>query len=193
MTKENKHSSLPPFLALCKLASKESWCWDLTCTTCSHSHFRYAFKELISGKHPNKVGWEVNKNTRITRSVVRMLPSMGSFTEHEQEILSQLVLEVSLEEIRTTSKSPDWLGYLGLVLVYCNNRKVQLSEVWTPQFLRILPQSSRAYDAMQDIKRGVRSIELDDLEAVEKAFYGISSSSIRLLAKEGANTQRDTL
>jgi len=40
------------FESLCKLASDETWCWDLSCTTCGHMHFQYAFLELIKGRSP---------------------------------------------------------------------------------------------------------------------------------------------
>ena len=133
-------------------------------------HFRYGFKELIDGKHPNKEGWVVNRNVSITGQVVRALPAMGGFTEKEQEILSQLVLEVSLDEIRAVSKSPDWLGYLGLVLVYCDSKKEQLSEVWAPQFLSMLPSTSRAYSLMTEVLDRHRGINLNDLEIIESAI-----------------------
>jgi hypothetical protein len=48
------------FEELCKLASKENWCWNLVCTTCGHLHFKYSFLELASGKSPTDSNWLVH-------------------------------------------------------------------------------------------------------------------------------------
>jgi hypothetical protein len=157
-----------PFLALCKLASKESWCWNLTCTTCGNMHFRYAFKELAKGKHPDKFGWIVNNRMPVSGFVVKVAKS---FSEKDQETLSRLVLDVSIEDIKKASKAPDWLGYLGLVLVHCSNSKPQLSKSWAPQFLEILPPYSSSYNMMEEIQRGVRLFHIGDLEKIETALY----------------------
>jgi hypothetical protein len=170
MVNRDECCDLSPFLALCALASQERWCWNLICGTCGHSHFRYAFKELICGKHPDKEGWTVNKNTRITKQVFQTLPARGGFTEQEQETLTRIVLEATLEDIRAVSKFPDWLGYLGLVLTYCGSQKDHLSEVWAPQFLNMLPQTCHAYDTLLEINRGLRCISLNDLESIESAM-----------------------
>ena len=162
---------LSPFLALCKLASQERWCWNLICGTCGHSHFRYAFKELIYGKHPDKVGWTVNKTTLITKQVFQALPTMvEGFTEQEQEILTRLVLETSLEDIRAVSKFPDWLGYLDLVLTYCGSQKGQLSNAWAQQFLSMTSLTPYAHKLMTEIQNGHRCLQLNDLEVLERTM-----------------------
>ena len=65
-TKNNPISESPserdPFHALCLLASRESWCWDLSCSTCGQVEFRYALRELIAGKHPDAPEWMVSKS-----------------------------------------------------------------------------------------------------------------------------------
>ena len=53
-----------PFEALCALASKEGWCWKLTCITCNHMYFRYGFMELARGKHPDGPDWIVSNSRR---------------------------------------------------------------------------------------------------------------------------------
>ena len=157
-----------PFLALCKLASDESWCWNLVCTTCGHMHFRYAFTELAAGKHPDKEGWLVNRNTSITKLVVQ---TVKNFSEHDQKILSHLVLNVPIKDIKKVSKAPDWLGYLGLVLTHCSNQNPQLSKSWAPQFLEILHPYSSAYSIMAEIQRGLRIFHVSDLEKIEMDLY----------------------
>ena len=156
------------FLALCKLASKENWCWSIVCTTCGHMHFRYAFKELANGKHPNKEGWIVNNRTRVTKEVVQIA---RSFSEQDQGILSRLVLDVPIEDIKKASKSPDWLGYLGLVTIYCNQHIKEIGSSWSHQFLDILPKTSKAHNAMLEISTGDRVLNLNDLELIEFALY----------------------
>jgi hypothetical protein len=167
----NKYQSQeegPPFLALCRLASDENWCWNLTCTTCGNMHFRYAFKELAKGKHPDKFGWIVNNRMPVSGFVVKVAKS---FSEQDQETLSRLVLDVSIEDIKKASKAPDWLGYLGLVLVHCSNSKPQLSKSWAPQFLEILPPYSFYYKMMVLIQRGPWLFHISELDKIETALY----------------------
>ncbi len=164
----NYKNNANAFLALCILASSEGWCWKLTCTTCGHMHFRYAFKELAIGKHPNKEGWIVNNRTRVTKEVVQVVKS---FSYRDQEILSRLVLDVPIEVIKKASKAPDWLGYLGLVTIYCNQHIKEIGRSWSHQFLDILPKGSKAYNAMLEISAGERILVLNDLELIEFALY----------------------
>lgn len=168
----SKDSKAPPFLALCKLASEENWCWKITCTTCGHMHFRYGFKELINGKHPNDLNWVVNREMHITKPELGRLPTLGGFSKLEQDKLLPFVGEPPIGQIKEVSKAPDWLGYLGLVLVYCGSNKKQLSGIWASQFLEMLPVGSSAHKAFSQIDEGLKTVSLTDLELAEMSLYG---------------------
>jgi len=99
------------FVALCDLASREDWCWNLTCTTCGHVTFRQALKDLSDGAHPDSANWRLHRR-RILRNAPR------SLTIEEQHALVRVVSGASLRDIIHVSKFPDWLGFYGLALNY---------------------------------------------------------------------------
>lgn len=106
------------FLALCILASSENWCWKIWCSTCGHMYFRYGFKELVAGRHPDAPGWLVRQSNHHQVTRLGPCPSVGRWPMDEQRRLTDLVAQTDIIAIHRCCKFPDWLGYLGLALVY---------------------------------------------------------------------------
>jgi len=161
----------PPFLALCKLASAERWCWKIFCTTCGHMHFRYGFKAIALGHHPNDRDWVITNKYNPSK----MLQKYGDREEvhkFDHDILARHILDVPLTAIRDSTIAPDWLGYLGLVMFHCYARGEEIRNAWATQFIEMLPRYSTAYGVMVDISEGGRDLSIKDLELVEWALYG---------------------
>lgn len=188
------------FEDLCKLASEESWCWNVNCTTCGHQHFKYAFLELTQGKSPADDDWITSvRNDDITRSSGRV---PRRFTLRQKEILAIICRGANLRSISQNCKSPDWLGYIGLVLYH--TRKIpksrlhrdsfiqyleidepgeigafkRLSQDWARQLRELVWRDSDAYTRLCEIadEKG-RIMTLKDLGACEEALYGRESIS----------------
>jgi hypothetical protein len=117
-------------------------------------HFRYAFRELAAGKHPDSPGWVVTKQG--DRSFGEGLgPIPRELSADEQRELSQVISEASLTEIRKVAQFPDWLGYLGLGLRYCEGDEFQsgrLTQNLVPQFLEFLEPTSDAARRLTEIR-----------------------------------------
>lgn len=156
------------FEELCKLASRENWCWKLFCTTCGHMHFRYAFAELASGKSPNKSDWVIhNTNSNYSDSLSR-LPRF--FTDEQKQEIIAFCYTASLSSIAKACKFPDWLGYLGLVLEHMYLDKEQyrkLSETWASQLSELVHHGSTAQHRLAEIMNSRTLLTIKDLELCE--------------------------
>ena len=170
-----------PFEALCLLAAQENWCWKIVCTTCGHMHFRYGFRELSRGKHPESSDWRVRKGDAAfprgaEPSELGQLPSLGGWLIQDQRALASVLLTARLGNIRSEVRFPDWLGYLGLGLYYCErNEKLDrsLTKQWVPQLIEMLPQPSRCRSTFQEILNDpTRVLGWRDLEMVESNLIG---------------------
>ena len=150
------------FVALCELASREKWCWRIGCTTCGCMQFRHSFKKLINGLHPDSPNW---LRQRRPRDIIR------DFSISEQSILVDIVSNAKIEDIAKIAHYPDWLGYLGLVLLFCEEIESQtrtLSCSLIPQFLNLLPKHSASYKYFKQILDDETAImEWRQLEALE--------------------------
>lgn len=134
------------FEKVCEMASKENWCWRIHCGTCGHMYFRYAFKELTEEKHPDGKGWVT---TGLARNQGERFKEFGPPPKHprytgwllrDQAILIDIFSQASLKTISDHCKFPDWLGYLGLALLYTKDmerRKRTLTKAWLPQLRQI--------------------------------------------------------
>lgn len=122
------------FEELCKLASDENWCWNLFCTTCGHLHFKYAFSELAAGKSPIGQNWLIHRRHTSYMNLIGALPR--NYTEKQKEQLHCICYEANISAIAAYCKFPDWLGYLGLILVHMNSQSksfISLSCTWASQ------------------------------------------------------------
>jgi hypothetical protein len=157
------------FEALCKLASKENWCWRLSCTTCWHMHFRYAFSELAAGKSPEDRDWLIHGgNTHFTHHLV---PEPRIYSEEQKERFLHICEETNISSIARNCKFPDWLGYLGLVLVYMHTRSNSYKAVsakWALQLKDIVSPNSRAHARLCEvIEQEDELLNIGDLEICE--------------------------
>lgn len=136
------------FDALCLLAARERWCWQIYCRTCGHLFFRYGLQELARGRHPDSEQWLVSKshpvllrggNPRDLGSVPeRWIP----WSVELQERLAGVLADADLSAIRATCSHPAWLGYLGLGLKYTEEAEQAtrlISNSWIPQLLTMMP------------------------------------------------------
>lgn len=156
------------FENLCKLASDENWCWKISCTTCGHMHFRYAFSELVAGKDPADPSWIVHdRNTRYSHLLG---PLPGNYSKEQKEKLTNICCNARLSSIAGVCKFPDWLGYLGLVLVHMHSRANSyktLSEVWASQLSEMVSEGSTVRGRLLEIAKGNGLLNIENLEACE--------------------------
>ncbi len=132
------------FEALCILAGREKWCWNIGCTTCGCMHFRHALRLLAKGRNPQEPGWPVRKNREIPESLGE-LP--GQLEPGEQEALVSVLAGANLEFIARRVKFPDWLGHLGLALYMTREQEGRtgtVTAVLAPQLARMCGDAARA-------------------------------------------------
>jgi len=162
-----KKLKMNQFESLCKLASDETWCWNLGCTTCGHMHFRYAFLELAKGKSPTDSQWQIHdRNT--TYDHLGSLPR--NYTEEQKEIIHKICCEADLGIIESSCKFPDWLGYLGLILehTYSGSKTyTELSSSWASQLIELVTSQSFIHARLQEIVEGNGVLCIKDLEECE--------------------------
>ena len=159
------------FEELCKLASKENWCWNLVCTTCGHLHFKYSFLELASGKSPTDSNWLVHCRSTGYQKAIGSLPII--YTEEQKIKILTICKNANLSKIASMCKFPDWLGYLGLILVHMETDSVEyteLSSIWSSQLSNFISTESKIHDRLNDIvnKKGT-PLNINDLEQCEYA------------------------
>jgi hypothetical protein len=155
------------FESLCKLASDETWCWDLCCTTCGHMHFRYAFLELATGKSPTDSHWLIHKNTSFSNQL-GSLPR--NYTGEQKEIIHKICCEANIGIIESSCKFPDWLGYLGLILEHMHSGSktyTELSSSWASQLIELVTSQSLIHARLQEIVEGNGVLNIKDLEECE--------------------------
>lgn len=161
--------SINQFETLCKLASRENWCWNLFCTTCGHMLFRYAFSELAAGKSPDGREWLVHqKNAHFMHYLG---PSPRSYSEEQKEKFLHICREANISWIARNCKFPDWLGYLGLVLEHMRTRSESYKAVssnWASQLKDMVLPESYAHDRLYEvIEQKDELLNIRDLEICE--------------------------
>lgn len=162
------------FEALCFLASEENWCWNLFCTTCGHMYFKYAFVELMKGRHPDDENWVTRKSNhrRLDRDVGSM-HSLRDWDLTDMVAFQNICKGADIKSISEGCRFPDWLGYLGLVIGHaggaeCINKK--LAKAWAGQLADLLAPDAQAGRMLRAKSVGNRPLCLEDLEQVEKAI-----------------------
>jgi hypothetical protein len=156
------------FEELCKLASDENWCWNLFCTTCGHMHFRHAFAELAAAKSPTGSDWIIHK--RKTKYSDSLGPLPRNYTEKQKEMVNNICCNSSLSSIAEHCRFPDWLGYLGLVIVHMYSGAEsykKLSESWALQLSELVTDGSSIYQRLSEVAKGKGMLNIKDLEACE--------------------------
>lgn len=161
-----------PFEAMCQLASAENWCWRIFCTTCGHMYFRYAFRELANGVHPDTANWipRTSQHNQMGEKLGSM-PTLDNFKIEEQSNLVAILQKSSLKNISRHCKFPDWLGYLGLALMYTSKYEQEsriLTNLWIPQLLDILSNTSSSRSYFEELcSNSEKILTWQDLERIE--------------------------
>lgn len=159
-----------PFESLCKLASKENWCWNIYCTTCGHMHFRYAFREIAHGVYPDSPNWIITSGRTHYDNGWRFNPR--DYSEDQIKTVLQICMGSNLKAISNNCEFPDWLGYLGLVLhhfITDDTESQELSKIWAKQLMSMVPEDSISYMQMSDIVLNRRQyLTVSDLELIEQ-------------------------
>ena len=92
------------FEALCVLAHKNNWCWNIACTTCGAREFRRGLRLVAQGDVPDSA---LGTNIPWQECVL---------DSRQSHALVDICLDADIRRIAEETTSPDWLGYLGLVL-----------------------------------------------------------------------------
>ena len=139
-------------------------------------YFRYGLRELSHGRHPDQSDWRVTRNDPVLYrgdqpAALGPLPSVGNWPITDQQTLAEILAGASLSYIARHVSFPDWLGYLGLGLLYtedveCDQRI--LTKAWGQQLIEILPPLSRSRQHLGEIQNGPhRMLGWRELEEVE--------------------------
>jgi hypothetical protein len=175
-----------PFESVCKLASDGGgWCWRMPCTTCGNGHIRYAFIEMSLGKSPDEDGW-------ITRKDVNdgvLFSKFGSFHDPprsrlEKDKITEICLNASIIYIADNCIFPEWLGYLGLILIHMKESSSyeSLSSSWAKQLKEYLvrednEENSQKGHFLDEIINGGRLLNIQDLERIEEHIIGFTPTN----------------
>ena len=174
---------LNAFEQLCRVASKENWCWRIGCTTCGAQHFRAGFYYVGQGMIPDTATRREDKNK---------IPFKHNFPKEVTNKLLSSVCEANLMSIHKSCRFPDWLGYLGLVyhffggfgnyfgtaLLMGNIPMMEVTRNIAPQLLEMVEQGSTPHRLLSEIIDSDYTLELRvrDFEIIEWSF---KSSLIR--------------
>ena len=160
-----------PFVALCKYASSNNWCWNLFCTTCGHGAFKVAFSKIIHEKHPDDDSfWPYGKsNSDPLQEVDSYDDFWGEASIANQIKLASIVAKAKLSEIQAITKFPDWLGYIGLVINHCPSREARkiISDSLLPQFIATLKDNKEICDYLQNKMERQEFLSVNDLSRIE--------------------------
>lgn len=170
--------SVNKFEALCRLASKEQWCWKLYCGTCGHTNFRYGFREIARGGVPEGEKWLVytqvmEGSDSPQRRQLGQLPQ--SYSTDERDGILKICLEADILAIARDCRFPDWLGYLGLVLHHMKTDTRIYGDVsakWASQLKALVWEGSSIFSRLEEIAAGDSvPLNIQDLEQVERARH----------------------
>ena len=160
-----------PYEQLCKLASRENWCWKLNCTTCGHVHFRYSFAELAAGKIPADKEWLIHR--RRTNYMEELGRWPGEYSDEQKVSVLEICAKADISLIADRCKFPNWLGYLGLVLEHmnCDHTAYQtVSTQWAKQLRDLSPAHSQIYYHLDNIVTSEHAtLTIKDLQQFESS------------------------
>ena len=161
-----------PFIAVSEIASKNRWCWKLTCTTCGATELRSSLQKIAQGFHPDDMEWKSNWLIKdFARNYRRTFP------EDIQRKLNDIISDVDIKELNSVASFPDWLGYLGIVIDSCPDKFLFKKSI-LQQFVDILDKKSPAYKKFKEILDNNNRAPLiyfgaTDLEIVELCQYDL--------------------
>ena len=168
---------LNAFEQLCRVASKENWCWRIGCTTCGAQYFRLGFYYAGQGLIPDATTLREDK---------KKIPFERNFPKKITNKLLSSVCEANLMNIHKSCRFPDWLGYLGLVyhffggfgnyfgtaLLIGNVPMMEVTRNIAPQLLEMVEEDSESYRFLSEIIDSNYTLELRvrDFETIEWDF-----------------------
>ena len=175
-----------PFELLCRLASKERWCWKIPCTTCGNHEFQYGLRELGRGNSPADSKWIVHKGVRNLREILGEFEyprsPEGLITSHypfhladpEMVAIVEVCAGADLKKISDDCLFPDWLGYLGIVLSRMRCQDIayeKLAALWAWQLRDFVGDGPTIWSHLCDCARlSNQRLSFGDLESVEQAM-----------------------
>ena len=167
-----------PFVALCDYASRNDWCWKISCTTCGHCHLKAGFSKLTHNQHPDdSLFWPNGKSDLdFWKEIYKYndFQKFGSPTYmlSAQMKLANIVSKAKLSDIQAVAKFPDWLGYLGLVIIHCRNIKAQriITDALLPQFISLVKDDLVVVEYLQKKQFEDELLSTKDLEMIENSI-----------------------
>ena len=174
------------FELLCRLASKERWCWKLPCTTCGHYEFQFGLRELGRGHSPAESEWIVHKGARNLREKLGEFEYARSpecligihypypLADPDMVAIVEVCAGADLNTIAGQCLFPDWLGYLGIVLdrMRCEDIAYEkLTALWAWQLQDFVGKDLSIRSHLHDCARLSNCrLSFGDLEDVEFAM-----------------------
>jgi hypothetical protein len=130
--------------------------------------FRYGFRELVRGRHPDDPDWFVHANNADRLSEVLGDAARWRGSLLEQRNLIELVAESPVADLAVSNRFADWLGHIGLVLWHTSDaerRSFTLTRSLIPQFFAMLPTSSSEAETLRGfLRHPERALSWEDLE-----------------------------
>ena len=121
-------------------------------------HFNYGFYEMAYGRSPTDDDWPVQGSLE-GYSKPHSLPR--TYTDEEKKQILSICSEASISYIESRCKFPDWLGYLGLILLHMrqdSEQYEQLSATWALQLADLFDPSSPPYPKLKRISQGTQGV-----------------------------------
>lgn len=171
-----RHPDDNAFESLSRLAASERWCWNVGCTTCGHMHFRWAFKSIAKGFHPERPDWPIHSGSEASARFAELNEYSTPAYEwplSEQRSIQRAARGCILANLADELPFPDWLGYVGLLLHYTADAE-RLNRVITrdyaPQLVELVASGSLG-ERMLRLKLDKReALRWQDLGAVEASM-----------------------
>jgi hypothetical protein len=167
------------FEALCALAAREQWCWEMHCGTCGHGVFRWGLRALAHGAHPDLPGWVVRWGPQVSFTDLEVIagepPPFEGWPLLQQQRLQALIAQANIDHIADECPFPDWLGYLGLGLHYTEDAEKHnplISREIAPQLERLVAPNSSSSDMLRAraAGEGAERLSWRDLWPVEEGM-----------------------
>ena len=123
---------------------------------------------LATGQSPNDSDWIIHWSTTNYSHSLGSLPR--TYSEDQKDKVNEICSKADLSTISSHSKFPDWLGYLGLILVHMHSDSESfenLSRSWAFQLSKLVQTPSQTHSRLSEIARGDGLLNISDLEACE--------------------------
>lgn len=163
------------FEKLCMYVSDNSWCWNLSCSTCGHKSFKRAFKLMAQGTDPSsEKGLRAIHAPTISVGGVLHPKPIYTFCESDKIAVIAQCMDSDISKIAGRCRFPDWLGYMGLILHDMRSESDEyhaLSKEWAKQLAGLVERDSRAHEFLLTVSMvDGQLLEWTDLELCETSM-----------------------